>query len=145
MVFWYYSTASSSERDKDSTWSEIDLTRCVFGPASSSERGKDSTWSEMDLTSCVFVLRAVASGTRIQLGLRWISPVASLSRSLLLAVLYLCNLRNLWIVLGEHLLDDAVTRLQSFREFLRLAAAAFGHVGFASPLASNYGSKLLND
>src|SRR5688572_27416866 len=51
--------------------------------------------------------------------------------------LNLWNLRNLRIDLRQHLLDHAVARLQSLREFLRLAAAAFGHVGFTAATSAD--------
>src|SRR2546427_1486508 len=45
----------------------------------------------------------------------------------------------------EHLFNHTITRLQSLTQFLWLAAAAFGHVGFAATLAADDRRELLDD
>jgi len=46
---------------------------------------------------------------------------------------------------GQQFLNHAVTSLQSFGQFLRLVATAFGHVGFASTFAANNWSKFFDN
>src|SRR5438034_790017 len=45
----------------------------------------------------------------------------------------------------EHLLNHTIAGFKSFTQFFRLAAAAFGHVGFASTLAADDWRELFDD
>src|SRR5882724_2877470 len=45
----------------------------------------------------------------------------------------------------QHLLDHAIAGFQSFAQFLRLAAAAFGHVGFAAAATADDWCELFDD